>query len=115
MMSRKFFSAVVQLPAATATSLATLMKNSLLHWGLQTDLVTPSMDSFYRDEASITAHSTIYVGSDANVRHADAPPLYKGVSVAYGVNYSVQDFGARGNIDPDSIWLYSTGGSNIAL
>lgn len=115
MQSRKFFSSTVVLPAATATSLATLMQDSILHWGLQDDLVNPSMDSFLGDEASITPDSTVYVGNDANVRNADATPLYKGVAVTASQNYSLQDFGARGNIDPNAIWLYSAAGANIVL
>lgn len=113
-LCRTFFSATVTLPAATATSVATLMRNSILHWGENGD-GSPSMDSFMGSELGLVPSGTIYVGSDANVRNADADPLYKGAEVAAAENYSLQDSGMRGIIDPETIWLYSVGGANIEL
>lgn len=113
-LCRTFFSATVTLPAATASNVATLMRNSLLHWG-ENDDGTPSMDSFMGSELGLVPSGTTYVGSDANVRNADADPLYKGVELAANENHSLQDPGMRGIIDPETIWLYSVAGASIEL
>ncbi len=111
---RTFFSATVSLPAATATSMEQLMRDSLLDWGKNED-GSPSMDSFMGSEASVVPDAVIYVGSDANVRTANADPLYQGVEVGADENYSLQDPGMRGIIDPGTIWFFSTPGANIKL
>lgn len=112
--SRKVFSANVNLPPDTATSLRTLMRNSPLHWGLESDLTTPSMDSILGSEAGIIPSATVYVGSDANVRGgAIGGSTYKGVTVLGGTNYSLQDFGQAGMIDPNQVWLYNQSGCTI--
>lgn len=112
--SRKFFSATVALPANTATSLMTLMRNSPLHWGLEADLTAPSMDSILGSEGGFVPEATVYVGSDANVRGgAIGGGTYKGVTATGGENYSLQDFGPAGMIDPNQIWFYNQSGTNI--
>lgn len=114
-ISRKLFSANVTLPADTATSLATLMKNSALHWGYEsTALTQPSMDSILGSEAGLVPAGDIYIGIDSNVRAgALGGSTYKGVLAAGGANYSLQDFGPRGMIDPNQIWLYAQSGATI--
>lgn len=115
-ISRKIFSATVALPAATATSLYTLMKNSALHWGFEDAALTiPSMDSILGSEARITPAATTYIGNDANVGASDSSPTYKGVAVAGEQSYSLTDMGPRGLIDPNQIWLYNQSGTNIAV
>lgn len=112
--SRKIFSANVNLPANTATSLATLMRNSALHWGLEADLTSPSMDSFLGSEAGIVPSATVYVGSDSNVRGGViGGSTYKGVTVSGGTNYSLQDFGQAGMIDPNQVWFYNQSGCGM--
>lgn len=113
--SRKIFNATVALPADTATSLATLMRNSALHWGLEDDLITPSMDSILGTEATLAPEATIYVGSDANVRATAGVGTYKGVPVANTGTYSLSDMGFGGLIDPNQIWLYNASGTNVAV
>lgn len=115
-LCRNFFSATVTLPAATATSLETLMRDSILHWGWQdSSQDEASMDSFYGSEGSFVPDAAVYVGSDQNVRNANADPLYQGTLVAANANYSLQDPGMRGFIDPATIWLYSAAGANLGV
>ncbi len=116
-ISRKVFAARVSLPANTATSLATLMKNSALHWGYEdTTLTQPSMDSILGSEAGIVPSAPIYIGSDSNVRNAAlGGNTYQGVLAAGGVNYSLQDFGPVGMIDPNQVWLYNQSGCVVDI
>lgn len=114
--SRKVFNANVSLPANTATSLATLMRNSALHWGLEADLTSPSMDSFLGSEAGIIPSGNVYVGSDSNVRGgAIGGDTYKGVLVLGGTNYSLQDHGPAGMIDPNQVWFYNQSGCTVDI
>lgn len=114
-ISRKLFNATCALPANTAKSLYQLMRDSSLHWGYETTaLTTPSMDSILGSEAGLTPEATIYVGSDSNVRNAAlGGSTYKGVTVIGGSNYSLQDFGPRGMIDPNQVWLFNQSGTNV--
>ncbi len=116
-ISRKFFSANVSLPADQATSLYTLMKLSPLHWGYETTALTdPSMDSILGSEAGIVPSGDVYVGSDANVRGGPVGgDTYKGVLIPAGENYSLQDFGPRGMIDPNQIFVYAQSGATLGL
>ena len=115
-LSRKVFSANVTLPAATATSLYTLMKNSALHWGYEdTTLTQPSLDSILGSEMGIVPSADVYVGADANVRNTAGVGTYQGVRAASGANYSLQDFGPVGMIDPNQIYLYNVAGCTIDL
>lgn len=114
-ISRKIFNATVALPADTATSLATLMRDSALHWGLEDDMVSPSMDSILGSEAKITPEATTYLGSDANVRSAASGDNYKGVTLAANAVYNLSDMGPVGMIDPNQIWLYNQAGTNLAI
>lgn len=115
--SRKIFNAQVTLPANTATSLATLMRDSPLHWGLESNLTSPSMDSILGSEAGFIPSATVYVGSDSNVRGgAIGGSTYKGVTATGGANYSLQDFGGgNGMIDPNQIFLYNQSGCTVDL
>lgn len=114
--SRKIFNATVALPADSATSLATLMRNSSLHWGLEGDLTTLSMDSILGSEVGLTPEATSYIGSDSNVRGgALGGSTYKGVTVLAGQNYSLSDMGFGGLIDPNQIWLYNQSGTNVSV
>lgn len=113
-ISRKIFNANVTLPANTATSLATLMRNSALHWGLESDLASPSMDSFLGSEAGIVPSANVYIGSDSNVRSAAiGGSSYRGVLAPGGANYSLQDFGPMGMIDPNQVWFYNQSGCTM--
>ena len=115
-VSRKIFLANVMLPAATATSLVTLMQASALHWTLEADLTTPSLDSILGSEVGIVPSATIYAGSDANVRGgALGGGTYKGVTVLANANFSLQDFGPIGSLDPNQIWLYNQSGCSLDL
>ena len=114
-VSRKMFSANVTLPAATATSLYQLMRDSALHWGYEsTALTQPSMDSILGSEAGLVPTADIYIGVDSNVRNTPSGgATYQGVLAATGENYSLQDFGPRGMIDPNQVWLYSAAGTTV--
>lgn len=114
--SRKIFSANCVLPPGVATSLMSLMSSSILKWGYESDGTTPSLDSTIGSEAGIIPAATINIGSDSNVRDANADPLYKGVTVEGGTNFSLQDFGSGGGgglIDPNQIWFYRSAGTTI--
>lgn len=115
-VSRKIFNATCALPANTATSVATLMKNSALHWGYETTALTqPSMDSILGSELELIPEATIYVGSDANVRGGPlGGSTYKGRPVLGGTNYQLP-YGPHGTIDPNQVWLYNQSGCNIAI
>lgn len=109
-LSRKVFIGRVTVPPITATSLNTLMKNSPLHWGYETTaLTTPSMDSILGSEAGIIPDGAVFVGSDNTVSPAT------GIAVAGGQNFSLQDFGPRGMIDPNQIWFYSQSGVGMGV
>jgi len=110
MIARKIFIGRVNLAAITPTSLADLMKNSSLHWGFETTaLDTPSLDSIIGSECGIIPDAATYVGSDANV----SPTT--GVLVAAGVNFSLQDMGKYGIIDPNQIYFYNQSGTGMAV
>lgn len=108
--SRKIFIGRVILPANTPTSLATLMRSSSLHWGLESDLATPSLDSIIGSEAGIVPDAPVYIGVDNTVSSTT------GIVVAAGANFSLQDFGPSfGVIDPNAIWLYNQSGCGVAV
>lgn len=111
MARRKFFSATVVLPATTATSVLTLMQNSVAAWcgtNSPNDAVVGRQMGFVPD-------ATVYVGHDSSVRDADATPLYKGVSVAASENYSLPAPGSLGTVDSNHIWLYAPAQTNVKL
>lgn len=110
-ISRKMFSGRVTIPPNEATSLNILMRNSSLHWGLETDLTSPSMDSIIGSAFGVTPDGDIWIGSDANVKNTTVGTFYQGVLVPGGQNYSIQDFGQFGLVDPNLIWLYSVSGA----
>ena len=115
-ISRKIFAANVSLPADTATSLYQLMRDSALHWGYEdTTLTQPSMDSILGSEAKFTPSVDVYVGSDANVRPSASGAHYKGVLAAGSHEFSLQDFGPPGMIDPNQIYLYALAGATLDL
>lgn len=109
-ISRKIFIGRVTVPADTPTSLYTLMKLSPLHWGYETTALTqPSMDSILGSEASIVPDGTVYIGVDNTVSPST------GVAVAGAASFNLQDFGPRGMIDPNQIWIYSQSGGQMAV
>lgn len=116
-ISRKFFSANVTLPAATATSLYELMRDSALHWGFEdTTLTAPSMDSITGDAVTLTPAAITYLGSDANVRETAAGgDTYKGTALAAGEPASLQDFAGFGVVDPNQVYLWNTGGTTLDI
>ena len=110
-ISRKIFSGRVTIPPNEATSLNALMRDSPLHWGYETTaLTTPSMDSIIGSEFGVVPDGSIWIGSDANVRNTTAGSFYQGVFVPGGQNYSMQDFGPFGLIDPNQVFIYSISG-----
>lgn len=113
--SRKMFLGRVTVPNNEATSLNTLMGQSALKWGFETDGTTPSLDSIIGSECFITPDSPIWLGSDANVKNATVGSSYQGIAVGAGVKYSLQDFGPMGMIDPNQIYLYSVNGTSAEL
>lgn len=116
-ISRKMFSANVTLPANTATSLYTLMRDSALHWGYEsTALTQPSMDSILGSEGILLPSGDVYVGIDSNVRNAAlGGSTYQGVLAAGGQKYVLEDFGPRGMIDPNQIWLFAQSEASVDL
>lgn len=115
MARRKFFSAIVALPADTATSVLDLMAGSIADW---CGANSPH-DSVIGSQLGLIPDGTVYVGHDSAVRNADdaiaTPPEYEGVEVAASENYSLSDPGMRGTIDPAHVYLYSVGGANIEI
>jgi hypothetical protein len=116
-ISRKTFIGQVTVPASTATSLYSIMRDSPLHWGYETTaLTTPSMDSITGSNAGIVPYGSLVVGSDSNVSTVTSGANYRGVFVPLAANFSLQDFGsADGVIDPNQIFLYSPQGCLIDL
>lgn len=114
--SRKMFIGRITIPGNQGTSLAQCMRDSALHWGLESDLTTPSMDSSIGSEVGIIPDGPIWIGSDANVKNANIGSFYQGIPVVAAQNYSLQDFGP-GLIDPNQIYLYSVsgGGANLSF
>lgn len=113
-IARKIFSSNVTLQPGVATSLYQLMRDSPLHWGYEdTTLTTPSLDSIIGSEAGIVPSATVNIGSDSNVRDAASGSNYKGVTVLAGQNYSLQDFGPAGVVDPNQVWFYRNAGTTM--
>lgn len=115
-ISRKMFNGRIAIPGDSATSLLSMMASSPLHWTLESDLTSPSMDSILGSGCGIVPDGDIWIGSDANVKNASAGSFYQGVHVAPGRNYSLQDFGGGyGLIDPNQIYIYSLSGGAADL
>lgn len=119
--ARKLFAENVAIPAATATSMATIMATA--GWGFEFNPTTnaistvPSMDSWEGNSGSILPAADVYVGHDefvANAAAAGPPRLYKGALAASGVKFVLEDF-CRGIVDPTRIWFYSAGGTTADL
>lgn len=114
--SRKIFSGRITIPGNQATSLYALMRDSALHWGFETTaLTTPSLDSIIGSEVGLVPDGEIWIGADANVKNAAAGSFYQGVHIAGGANYSLQDFGPMGLLDPNQIFIYSVSGGGADL
>lgn len=108
-IARKQFIARVSIPPITASSLYDLMKNSSLHWGYEsTALTTPSLDSIIGSECGVIPDAAVLIGSDSSVATT-------GIALAAGENFSLQDFGPFGVIDPNQIWFYAQSGSGMAV
>ncbi len=114
-VARTTFIETVSLPAAAATSVATLMRSSIQSWGLEADGITPSLDSFDGDELSVTPQAPVYIGNSANVRDVNATPLYQGILIAAAATFLLQDFAKGAIVDPTQVYLYSQSGCNVAL
>jgi hypothetical protein len=114
-ISRKMFNGRITIPGDQAVSLISVMQSSPLHWGLEADLVSPSLDSIIGSECGIVPDSDIWIGSDANVKNTTSGSFYQGVHVAGGANYSLQDFGHYGIIDVNQLYLYSISGGGADL
>ena len=119
--SRKLFSENVTIPAATATSMATIMETA--GWGFEFNPTTNaisavrSMDSWEGNGGSILPAGDVYVGHDefvANAAAAGPPRLYKGALAAANVKFGFDDF-CRGIVDPTRIWFFSAGGTTADL
>lgn len=114
--SRKIFSGRITIPNNQATSLYAMMRDSPLHWGFEsTALTIPSLDSILGSEVGIVPDGDIWIGSDANVKNTTVGNFYQGVHIAGGANYSLQDFGPVGLIDPNQIFIYSVSGGGADL
>lgn len=114
--SRKIFQGPITVPPDAATSLNTLMQQSALKWGFESDGTTPSMDSILGSNVKIVPDSPIWIGSDSNVRSATVGSFYMGVPVAAGATYSLDDQGGgMGMIDPNQIYLYAINGTHCNL
>lgn len=110
--SRKLFNSRIQIPGDQAVSLLSVMQTSPLKWTYESDGSTPSMDSILGSEVGLVPDSTIWIGSDANVKNSTVGGFYQGIRVAAALNYSLQDFGGgTGLIDVNQIWLYSVSGT----
>lgn len=114
--SRRIFNGRINVPGDQATSLYALMRDSALHWGFETTaLTTPSLDSIIGSEIGIIPDGSMWLGSDANVKNTSAGSFYQGVFLAGGQNFSLQDFGPMGLLDPNSLYLYSISGGGADL
>jgi len=103
-IARKIFMGRVLLPGTTPTSLATLMRDSALHWGLEADLTTPSLDSITGSEVIVKPDSAVRYGSDSSVG------VLAGNDLAGGATLSLVDDGAMyGVLDPNQIYFFATG------
>ena len=119
--SQKFFAENVAIPAATPTSMATLLRTA--GYGFERDLTTnaisttPSLDSFSGVQASIVPAGNVFVGHDAFVSNAAAagpPRLYQGALAAATAKFSIESF-CRGIVDPNEVWFYSVAGTTADL
>lgn len=104
------FSGRITIPNNQATSLYAMMRDSSLHWGYETTAITaPSMDSIAGSEVGLVPDGVVWVGVDSTVGSGS------GVRVAGGQNYSLQDFGPMGLLDPNQIYLFSVSGGGADL
>lgn len=113
-VARKFFSETVTINGNAAISLLSLMQSAGWTYEPGTNNAigtTPSMDSTIGTGATIIPESfTLYVGNDQYVRDtasAGPPRTYRGVPVAAGDPYSIEEF-SRGLVDANEIWLWMT-------
>jgi hypothetical protein len=108
-ISRKMFIGRVLVPGGVAINLADLMKNSALHWGLEADLTTPSLDSIIGSECIIVPDGAIRISSDSTTAAT-------GVAKAAAGTYALSDYGPDyGIIDPTQIWFWSSNGSGTGM
>jgi len=108
-ISRKMFFGRVLVPGGVATNLLSLMQASALHWGLEADLTTPSLDSIIGSECIVVPDGAVRIASDA----ANAPT---GIAKAAAATLSLSDYGPDfGIIDPTQIWFWSVGPSGTGM
>lgn len=111
-IARKLFSRTVSITGGAAISLGNLMRSASAvtgssAWGLESNGITPSMDSFQGNAGTVIPLTAIvYFGYDSHVADTDAATTYKGVPAAANVPFSLASF-CRGIVDADAIWIYS--------
>lgn len=119
--TRKLFSESVTIGAATATSLAALMRTA--GWGFLSDAnnaigTQGSLDSFMANQCLITpATAILYVGHDAFVRNAAAagpPRLYAGYPIAIAATLNLTQ-NTNGIVDAEVVYLYSVGSQQVGI
>lgn len=115
-IARKMFNGRIAIPGDSATSVLSLMTASPLHWGFETTALTaPSLDSIIGSECGIVPDGDVWIGSDASVKNTASGSFYQGVKIPAGTNYSLQDFGPIGIVDPNQLYLYSVSGCGADL
>lgn len=108
-ISRKMFIGRVLAPGGVASSLLSLMQASALHWGLEADLTTPSLDSIIGSECGIVPDGAVRISSDPTTAAT-------GINLAAATNFSLQDFGPDfGIIDPTQIFFWSVNPSGTGM
>jgi hypothetical protein len=86
-----------------------LMQGSSLQWGLETDGVTPSLDSINGAQCWVTPDAGVYAGIDSTVSPST------GVFWPGGTRRELTDFSKYGVIDPNAIWFFSQPGTGMAV
>jgi hypothetical protein len=108
-IARKMFIGRVLIPGGPGVSLLSMMQASALHWGLEADLSTPSLDSIIGSECIGVPDGAIRISSDS----ANAAT---GIAKAAAATFSLSDYGPDfGIIDPTAIFFYSVNPSGTGM